>query len=167
VSYDWCRVLDPSSISCYFFLRRCSPPSGSHRPARLLLHQPDQPRLHPLPLTSFSRRRIAQLRRPRFGSFGRRDVPLLDPAIVPCMGVSHLLKTPVAGTLQSDFRMLAPLPCLTSTLRGRYDVDHAYLLRKTTLQAQSLQGNQTISFYLLSPQGNQTISFCLLSPQVA
>jgi hypothetical protein len=115
-----------------------SPPSGSHRPTRLLLRQLDQPRLHPLPLTSFSRRRNTQLHWPRYSSPGRHDVSLLDPTIMSCTGVSRLLKTPTADAPRSDFGMLAPLPRLTSTLYGRYEADQAYLLLKTALQALSL-----------------------------
>jgi hypothetical protein len=52
-------------------------------------------------------------------------------------------KTPVplpltAGAPRSDSGMLAPLPRLTSALRGHYDADKAYLLRKTVLQALTL-----------------------------
>jgi hypothetical protein len=132
-----------------------SPPSGSHRSARLLLRQPDQPRLHPLPLTSFSRRRNTQLHWPRFGSPSRRDVPLSGPAIVSCTGVSRLLKTLIADTLRSDFGMLAPLPCLTSTLYGRYEADQAYLLRKTALQALSLPSANRCCLTFPEPQSLQ------------
>jgi len=47
-------------------------------------------------------------------------------------------EAPPAGALRSNSEMLAPLPRLTSALRGHYDADQAYLLRKSALQALTL-----------------------------
>ena len=73
--------------------------------------------------------------------------------------------------------MLAPLPRLTSALRGHYDADQAYLLRKSALQALTLSRFHSLPLRQCagaSPSPNPivtgenlTISCCSLSPQAA
>jgi hypothetical protein len=70
--------------------------------------------------------------------------------------------------------MLAPLPRLTSALRGHFDADQAYLLRKTILQALTLPRfhslpirRSLVSYDSPTPIAageNLTISCCSLSP---